>query len=180
MCSVRSPCSEFLLVADLALYRRHSRRPLDLDFASSLSSTSVNCQCTMSPLRLLLGLLSALLFLSMVAANNYPRCIQQCIDDNPTNSWCDANTTGRTKTECLCRGLTGPGLTRCVNNCSPSDQWAFAGDLPQVCRQRMFPNATEGDSTAEGAVNGGNGINMRFKWIGYVVALETLLAGAVL
>ncbi|KAL2816530.1 hypothetical protein BJX63DRAFT_387593 [Aspergillus granulosus] len=100
------------------------------------------------------------LFPTQSLATSYPRCVSNCISNNPSNSWCNGDETGRAKEECVCRGLDGLSMTRCIAECDPEDQWAFARDLPSTCRERMFPNATESavnEGEEDGAVRMASG-----------------------
>ena len=108
-------------------------------------------QSTMTPLLLIALLASFLPIIAIAADSNYPFCVNTCISSNPTNSsWCQGSETGRTRTECICRGLLGTPMLNCIRDCDPADQWAFADGLPDACREKVFPEAREGDSTNTG------------------------------
>ncbi|KAL4861345.1 hypothetical protein BDV12DRAFT_204106 [Aspergillus spectabilis] len=74
-----------------------------------------------------------------------PPCIQTCITTYRSHSWCDGTETDRTLTECLCRGLDGSSIIDCMRQCSPEDQWEYSSDIPSGCREKVFPEAVEGN-----------------------------------
>ncbi|KAL4785019.1 hypothetical protein BJX76DRAFT_325783 [Aspergillus varians] len=97
----------------------------------------------MPPLLFLLFLLTALLPLT-TTASNFPSCIESCITNNPSNSsWCRGGESGRKGRECLCRRLVPRAMIQCMQSCEPDDQWAFGGHLPDACREKLFPEASE-------------------------------------
>ncbi|KAL4905557.1 hypothetical protein BDW74DRAFT_177926 [Aspergillus multicolor] len=105
----------------------------------------------MPPLHTLLTAITLSMFLSIATANFTP-CVTQCINNTESASWCQGDETGREAVECLCRHLDPSPLIECIRDCSPSDQWEFAGDLPQNCRDDLFPEAVEGESNDAGSV----------------------------
>ncbi|KAL3456371.1 hypothetical protein BJX64DRAFT_294128 [Aspergillus heterothallicus] len=134
-------------------------------------------------LPLLLLLISNFLTLptrTLAANSSYPPCIDTCIANNPSNSWCSGDETGRVMEECVCRGLDGLPMIRCIAGCEPEEQWAFAGGLPGACRERVFPNATESieEGIAVGRVGGGEGVlGGVVVVVGWSVGLGILLGG---
>lgn len=128
---------------------------------------------------LLLTLLASFLQITTTAADsNYPSCVNTCISSNPSNSsWCQGSETGRTRTECICRGLLGTPMLNCIRDCDPADQWAFADGLPDACLERVFPEAREGDSTDSGGagrIAGGFGGGLTAFVAGVVVVALSL------
>ncbi|KAL4966906.1 uncharacterized protein BDV14DRAFT_198371 [Aspergillus stella-maris] len=106
---------------------------------------SFRFRISVTTLPLIQFLLLLLLLPQSLLATNYPPCIQSCITANPSNSWCSGNETGRAQEECLCRGLQGQPIIECIRNCTPSEQWDYAGDISDTCRERLFPEAREDD-----------------------------------
>ncbi|KAL4735956.1 hypothetical protein BDV11DRAFT_173371 [Aspergillus similis] len=109
----------------------------------------------------LLNFLIILIFAQLTAS--FVPCVNQCISDNSSPSWCQGDELGRKGTQCLCRHLDSTPLIECIRNCSPSDQWDFAGELPQNCRDELFPDAREGgdDSSGADSVTLGSGPSLR-------------------
>ncbi|KAL4770535.1 hypothetical protein BDW60DRAFT_76298 [Aspergillus nidulans var. acristatus] len=97
----------------------------------------------------LLNFLIILIFSQLTTS--YVPCVDQCINDNNSPSWCQGDELGRKGTQCLCRHLDSTPLIECIRNCSPSDQWDFAGGLPQHCRDGLFPDAQERQEDSSGA-----------------------------
>jgi hypothetical protein len=60
-------------------------------------------------------------------------------------------------------------MIECIAQCDPTDQWAFAGGLSGTCRERVFPNATESESTTDGAARGRIGLLPAGRWAMTVV-----------
>ncbi|KAL4876340.1 hypothetical protein BJY04DRAFT_142931 [Aspergillus karnatakaensis] len=88
--------------------------------------------------------LTSLLLTLTIPALATPSCIQSCITNNPSYSWCSGNESDRALTECVCRGLDSGPLLECMRECSPQDQWEYAKDVPENCRERVFPEAEGG------------------------------------
>ncbi|KAL3428616.1 hypothetical protein BDV09DRAFT_181748 [Aspergillus tetrazonus] len=97
----------------------------------------------------LLNFLIILIFSQLTAS--FAPCVDQCINNNNSPSWCQGDELGRKGSQCLCRHLDSTPLIECIRNCSPSDQWDFAGGLPQHCRDGLFPDAREGEEDGSGA-----------------------------
>ncbi|KAJ0417316.1 hypothetical protein BJY00DRAFT_316092 [Aspergillus carlsbadensis] len=117
-----------------------------------------------------------LLMITPTLATRYPPCVDTCIATHPSASWCSGEETGRAMEECVCRGLDGRPMIECIAQCDPRDQWAFAGGLPGTCRERVFPNATEGES--DGAervtVRWGGGVSGGF-WMTMAVVFSVIV-----
>ncbi|KAL3471159.1 hypothetical protein BJX99DRAFT_263523 [Aspergillus californicus] len=86
-------------------------------------------------------------------------CVETCISNNPTQSWCTGHETGRASEECVCRRLDGIAMIECIQSCSPEDQWDFAGGLSTACRERVFPNATSSSIPTSGVEEGDEGVS---------------------
>jgi hypothetical protein len=125
--------------------------------------TSLN-RITLISLLVLLNLM-----ITPTLATRYPPCVDTCITTHPSASWCSGEETGRAMEECVCRGLDGLPMIECIAQCDPTDQWAFAGGLSGTCRERVFPNATESESTTDGAARGRIGLKPAKRWIMTVV-----------
>ncbi|KAL5042754.1 hypothetical protein BDW71DRAFT_189314 [Aspergillus fruticulosus] len=128
-------------------------------------------------MRPLLNLLLTILIFPLLISANFTPCVNQCISDNDSPSWCQGNEIGRKATQCLCRHLDPTPLIECIRNCNASDQWDFAGELPQNCRDDLFPDAREGEGGSSGAdkVNLGSGLDLRV-FGGWGVAVVIFLA----
>lgn len=92
---------------------------------------------------------SAILAFSFALANaqtDFPSCIQNCIQDNPTSSTCTGDETGQDLADCTCDSLRGSGLLDCMSDCSPEDQTDYADILDGACKNELFPDASDGSS----------------------------------
>ncbi|KAL4924819.1 uncharacterized protein BDV17DRAFT_273619 [Aspergillus undulatus] len=126
--------------------------------------------------RIVFLLLTILALSPSISGTKYPPCVETCISNNRSNSWCQGDETGRAREECLCRGLEGRPIIECIQSCSPEDQWDFAGDLPETCRERLFPQAREEDSGVdEGVV--GSGVEMSFGLAGFAILSVLVVMG---
>lgn len=93
--------------------------------------------------------LSAMLFAGTCAAQSkYPECIQTCITQNRSSSWCDGDETGEELDECICSGLGMSPMVQCTKDkCSKDDQAVYAGRLPDLC-SNIFPDVGPNTSAA--------------------------------
>ncbi|KAL4971934.1 hypothetical protein BDW66DRAFT_145177 [Aspergillus desertorum] len=126
-------------------------------------------------MRPLLNFLLMIFVLPRLIFANFNPCVNQCVSDNDSPSWCQGDEIGRKGTQCLCRHLNPTPLIECIRNCSPSDQWDFAGELPQNCREGLFPNARErvGESSGADSVSLGSGLARRiFGGLGVAIVVS--------
>lgn len=93
-------------------------------------------------MRFTITLLASLAVLTQ-AQTNFPSCIQDCIEDNPTSSFCDGDETGQDLADCTCDSLRGSGLVECMSDCAPEDQTDYASILDGACRDELFPDASD-------------------------------------
>ncbi|KAL4812149.1 hypothetical protein BDW67DRAFT_188973 [Aspergillus spinulosporus] len=77
-----------------------------------------------------------------IADTQYPACVETCITENPTSSWCDGTETGQGLDQCTCDSLAGSLMVECIQECSPSDQQDYAAGIPSLCRDKLFPAST--------------------------------------
>ncbi|KAH6695126.1 hypothetical protein F5X68DRAFT_227123 [Plectosphaerella plurivora] len=84
-------------------------------------------------------LLAASAMTAIAQSRNHPDCIEKCIDENPTSSFCDGDETGSVKDKCLCDTYSGSSMIPCMRDCSTSDQSSFAAIVPESCRAALFP-----------------------------------------
>ncbi|KAL2867678.1 uncharacterized protein BJX67DRAFT_380625 [Aspergillus lucknowensis] len=105
-------------------------------------------------------------------AATYPPCVTTCITNNPPNSWCNGDETGRAEEECVCRGLNGGPMIECIGSCSPDDQWEYAGGLPELCRERLFPDTARATTTPEAETESGSAVEGANETDGAVVGTE--------
>ena len=75
-------------------------------------------------------------------SSKFPECVQTCITDNPTSSFCDGDETGADLDNCTCQSLSGSLLVQCIQTCPQSDQAAYAAVVPESCRGQLFPGVT--------------------------------------
>lgn len=94
-------------------------------------------------------LTSTVIAFSLALANaqtDFPSCIQNCIQDNPTSSTCTGEETGQDLADCTCDSLRGSGLLDCMSDCSPEDQTDYADILDGACKNELFPDASDDSS----------------------------------
>ncbi|KAB8067436.1 hypothetical protein BDV29DRAFT_163367 [Aspergillus leporis] len=126
-------------------------------------------------MRPLLNFLFTILIFPQLISANFTPCVNQCVNDNGSPSWCHGDEIGRKGTQCLCRHLDPTPLIECIRNCSPGDQWDFAGQLPQNCRDGLFPDAQDGDgeSSGAGSVSPDSGLPLRiFGGLGLAIGIS--------
>ncbi|KAK5630071.1 hypothetical protein RRF57_005786 [Xylaria bambusicola] len=76
----------------------------------------------------------------VVLAATQPACVQDCISENPTSSWCDGDETGDDLAECTCQSIYGSLMPQCIQKCPEADQVTYASGLPGTCGQTLFPD----------------------------------------
>ncbi|KAL3483404.1 hypothetical protein BJX62DRAFT_244934 [Aspergillus germanicus] len=78
-------------------------------------------------------------------ARDLAPCVEACIMDNLSASYCDGDETGSALDRCLCAGLTEqtPMIACMKRECSAGDQNTYAENLPQLCRSTLFPDYEE-------------------------------------
>ncbi|KAI0152949.1 hypothetical protein GGR57DRAFT_503082 [Xylariaceae sp. FL1272] len=82
-----------------------------------------------------------LLFMATrVQAASEPECVETCIDNNPTSSWCDGDETGEELADCTCQSIYGSLMLDCIKKCPEADQITYASNLPGTCGATLFPD----------------------------------------
>ncbi|KAK4167846.1 hypothetical protein QBC43DRAFT_361456 [Cladorrhinum sp. PSN259] len=90
-----------------------------------------------------ISLLGAHHTLVLAQRNTNPPCIDECMTKNPVSSWCDGDETGAALDECRCSTFLGAtSMFTCIKSCSTADQAVLAGNLPELCRNRLLPGIT--------------------------------------
>ncbi|KAL2796256.1 hypothetical protein BJX66DRAFT_336269 [Aspergillus keveii] len=104
----------------------------------------------------LLLLLLRTLAVTAVARDLAP-CVETCIMDNLSASYCDGDETGSALDRCLCAGLSEqtPMITCMKKECSTEDQNTYAENLPQLCRSTLFPDYEEPSGAGQEEEEGG-------------------------
>ncbi|KAI1259837.1 hypothetical protein F5Y18DRAFT_442710 [Xylariaceae sp. FL1019] len=74
-----------------------------------------------------------------VLAATQPQCVQTCISNNPTSSFCDGDETGEDLADCTCQSISGSLLLQCIKKCPEADQITYASNLPGECGETLFP-----------------------------------------
>ncbi|KAI0974690.1 hypothetical protein F4678DRAFT_420517 [Xylaria arbuscula] len=69
-----------------------------------------------------------------------PACVQDCINSNPTSSWCDGDETGEDLANCTCQSIYGSLMLQCIKKCPEADQATYASGLPGTCGETLFPD----------------------------------------
>ncbi|CRK40025.1 hypothetical protein BN1723_015643 [Verticillium longisporum] len=94
--------------------------------------------------------LLTLALLARAQNSDRPRCVATCIANDLMASQCDGDEQGAALDECTCVTLSGSPMIACIRDCAPADQGRYAAQLPELCHDRLLPNA-------EGASGGGGG-----------------------
>ncbi|KAI0439822.1 hypothetical protein F4803DRAFT_529684 [Xylaria telfairii] len=76
----------------------------------------------------------------VLVAAKQPACVQDCIEKNPTSSWCDGDETGDDLAECTCQSINGSLMLQCIKKCPEDQQATYASGLPGTCGKTLFPN----------------------------------------
>jgi hypothetical protein len=99
-----------------------------------------------------LPLLLLTLVATVVVARDLAPCVETCIMDNLSASYCDGDETGSALDRCLCAGLSEqtPMIACMKKECSTEDQNTYAENLPQLYRSTLFPDYEEPNSSGAG------------------------------
>ncbi|KAI0502806.1 hypothetical protein F5B22DRAFT_653593 [Xylaria bambusicola] len=84
----------------------------------------------------------------VILAATQPACVQDCISENPTSSWCDGDETGDDLAECTCQSIYGSLMLQCIQKCPEADQATYASGLPGTCGETLFPDIDIPETTS--------------------------------
>ncbi|KAM0329476.1 hypothetical protein ACHAQA_004785 [Verticillium albo-atrum] len=82
----------------------------------------------------------------LTLAQDRPACVSTCIENNLMSSQCDGDESGAALDRCTCNTLNGSNMVACINECTPADQASYAANVPELCRDTLFPNADDSGS----------------------------------
>ncbi|KAJ3577778.1 hypothetical protein NPX13_g2791 [Xylaria arbuscula] len=84
----------------------------------------------------------------VLVAAKQPACVQDCIDNYPTSSWCDGDETGDDLANCTCQSIYGSLMLECIQKCPEDQQTTYASGLPGTCGETLFPDLDIPEATS--------------------------------